>query len=382
MSSLIVEVCEVLAVEPHPDADRLAIAIVKGWRTCIKRSPDTGKTEFTAGDKCVYFPPGSVMPPELAERLGIVKFLKPLPRDADGSRPPGYQVWAAYLRGTPSYGLIIPASDNPDWRVGTDVADYYGITKYEPPVPADPNALPDHPALHRYTDMQALANFPDVLQPGEEVVITEKIHGMNFRAGLVRPDQASGAGEPIAGASPTQDYFEWVAGSFNTTQRQFDSQKNETLFWLPFNHPGLRPLLSELSGGSNDVVAFGEIFGPGIMDTQYGRKAPDFCVFDISVNKEYLPFDQLRNLCTKYNIHMAPLIYRGPYMPGMAGYLVSGPTGLCPPEQAGRFSGREGIVVKSAVERRDLETLGGRGRIILKAHSVDFLTRRHGKDGY
>ena len=32
MSQLIVEVCEVNDVLPHPNADRLEILIIKGWR--------------------------------------------------------------------------------------------------------------------------------------------------------------------------------------------------------------------------------------------------------------------------------------------------------------------------------------------------------------
>src|SRR5436190_20273786 len=59
MSSLIIEVCRVDSVELHPNADRMAIARVKGWRTCINRDPNTGKLQFERGDRCVYVPPDS-----------------------------------------------------------------------------------------------------------------------------------------------------------------------------------------------------------------------------------------------------------------------------------------------------------------------------------
>ena len=84
MSKLVVEVCEVLHVEPHPNADRLAIATVKGWRTCIKKNPETGETAFNVGDKCIFFPPDAVLPEAIANsaedavpgRLGVSCLLR------------------------------------------------------------------------------------------------------------------------------------------------------------------------------------------------------------------------------------------------------------------------------------------------------------------
>src|SRR3954471_21374724 len=66
MSTLVVEVCEVAAVERHPHADRLGIATVKGWKTAIGYDPATGEYEFSPGEKCVYFPPDCTRPPDLA----------------------------------------------------------------------------------------------------------------------------------------------------------------------------------------------------------------------------------------------------------------------------------------------------------------------------
>ena len=99
MSSLIVEVCRVESVQKHPNADRMTVCTVKGWRVCA------GLDQFRTGDLCVYVPPDSVLPPELSDRLGVTKYLSPLPTDADGIRPPGGRVRVARLRGEPSYGL-------------------------------------------------------------------------------------------------------------------------------------------------------------------------------------------------------------------------------------------------------------------------------------
>src|SRR3954452_18318879 len=123
MSRLIVEVCRVEQVLPHPNADRMSICVVKGWRVCA------GKDTFRAGDRCVYVPPESVLTPELSDRVGCTKYLTPLPANNDGVRAPGGRVRVAKLRGEPSYGLILPLEDD-TLPVGTDMAARLGITKY------------------------------------------------------------------------------------------------------------------------------------------------------------------------------------------------------------------------------------------------------------
>ena len=166
----------------------LEFITVKGWPVIVQKA-----LGLKAGDRVVYFPPDSVMPPELAERLGITKYLALLPREIDGTRKPGLRVCAARLRGEPSYGTIDHQVD-PSWEVGRDVKEHYGVTKFEPPErPNDGESLPGVAAFHRYTEIENIRNFPDVLRPGEEVVITEKIHGKTCRLGLVRVRRDDGA---------------------------------------------------------------------------------------------------------------------------------------------------------------------------------------------
>ena len=240
MSTLLIEVCEVAAVERHPHADRLGIATVKGWKTAVGYDPATGRYDFSPGERCVYFPPDSVLPPALANsphrvcktkgcnaynktppqlradqhavngrcalcgadvrwrdgtpgRTGAMAFCGELPADADGVRPLGGRVRAARLRGLQSFGFIMkldPAQgDDPAWPVGTDVRAHFGVTKWEPPIEnVDGDAESPHPAFHAYTDIEHLANFPGLIQDGEDVVMTEKLHGKNCRLGLVKTD--------------------------------------------------------------------------------------------------------------------------------------------------------------------------------------------------
>jgi hypothetical protein len=39
---------QIKEVRPHPNADALELATIKGWQVCIK------KNEFKAGDLCIY----------------------------------------------------------------------------------------------------------------------------------------------------------------------------------------------------------------------------------------------------------------------------------------------------------------------------------------
>ncbi|QDU97946.1 RNA ligase [Lignipirellula cremea] len=213
VSSLIVEVCQISKVAPHPQADRMAIAHIKGWQVCIGKNADTGRTEFQPGDKVVYFPPETVIPHTLSDQMGVTKFLTPLPPDVNGQRPQAGRIRVARLRGEPSYGLL-RSPDVADWNVGDNVADYYGARKYEPPESQHHgDSEPSHPAFPRYYDMENLRNFPDLFQPGDPVVVTEKIHGTNVRLGLIRVADDQGVLR-----------WRWTAGSHDVRRQEYSTR--------------------------------------------------------------------------------------------------------------------------------------------------------------
>jgi len=190
MSKLVVEVCRVEKIEDHPNANRMKLATIKGWKTCVRHDPETGWTQFKPGDFCVYFPPDAILPPALAnDRLGIMKYLKELPKNELGERTPGGRVAATNLRGYPSYGVIMKIDpkwgDDPNWPVGTDLAEHFGVTKYEPPLDCtDGDAEKQCPRFYDYTSIEHYGNFPAAFDAGEEIILTEKVHGKNCRMGL------------------------------------------------------------------------------------------------------------------------------------------------------------------------------------------------------
>jgi len=363
MSTLVVEVCEIKAVYPHPNADVLEFITVKGWPVIVQKS-----LNLKVGDRVVYFPPDTVMTPELAERLGITKYLAMLPAEIDGTRPPGFRVRAARLRGEASYGTIDHLVD-PAWEVGRDVRDHYGATKFEPPDrPADGDSMRSVAAFHGYTDIENVRNFPDVFRPGEEVVITEKIHGKNCRLGLVRVGRDGG------------DSFEFMAGSNDVRRKEVDARGRPSDFWRPMTD-AVRDLLRHLSGGERSVVLFGELYGSGVQDMAYGlaNGAKGFRAFDIAVDGRYLDHDAKAEALERFGVDMVPRLYRGPFSWEAVETQTHGPTTVCPPEAAGRFKGREGCVIAPVIERYD-PALGGAGRVVLKSISADYLARKGGTD--
>jgi RNA ligase (TIGR02306 family) len=373
MSSLIIEVCRVEQVEKHANADRLCVCTVKGWRVCAGRDAERDRNEFAPGDKCIYIPPDAVLPPALSDRLNVTKYLSPLAKNADGERPPGGRVRVARLRGEPSYGLIMRLED-PSLEVGTDVAERYGIGKWEPPPEQiDGASERAHPAFHTYTDIENYRNFPDLFQDGEEVVFTEKIHGKCARVGLVRTGEGDG-----------EDAWTFMAGSHNLRRKEFDAKGRRSQFWDCLTEP-VRELLRHARTffeGAQGIVMFGELFGAGVQDMWYGLEngRVGFRAFDLAVNGKYVDFDVKQTLFTQFGVETAPVLYRGPFSRARVEEHVNGPTTLCPLDRAGKFKGREGIVI-TPVRERDVTTPAKVfERLILKAISFDYLERKGGTE--
>ncbi len=166
----LVEVVPVV-LSKHDNAESLSIAHIRGW-TCVVKTSVFENVKLAA-----YIPPDSVVPdtPLFRDALGI-------PADKD-VRSREFRVRAIKLRGVFSPGLLIPA--DPDWVEGENVCEKLGVIKYEPPEPSwnhgskglGGDCLPEDPLFPKYTKIQHWNNYPDIIQEGEEVNITEKIHG-------------------------------------------------------------------------------------------------------------------------------------------------------------------------------------------------------------
>ena len=173
--------CKVYKLEilPHPNADVIELAKVGDYLSIVK------KGDFQTGDLGVYIPEAAICPNWLIVELGLEGKLA----GKDKNR-----VKAIKLRGILSQGLIYPVhyhpredgdryeiSINGKWLIvkeGQDVTEELGIIKWSPPIPVHMagEVWNAHGMTLKY-DVENFKKYPNVLNEGEHVVMTEKIHG-------------------------------------------------------------------------------------------------------------------------------------------------------------------------------------------------------------
>jgi len=318
MSSLLVPVATIESLRPHTNADALELATVLGWQLVVR------KGEYQVGDRVVYFPIDTILPFELSEKLNVTKYLSK------------QRIRCARLRGEPSFGLAIPPDQ--EWEVGENVADFYGAEKYFPPVRAGvADYEVDDPLFTKYTEIENMRNFPTIFHPGEEVVITEKLHGSNSRVGIING--------------------QFMAGS-HAMRRKEPTDYSRNLYWYPLSLEPVRAYLERAAELHRQVIFYGEIYGPGVQSLQYGVKGLGYRVFDIYVDGHYLDWDSLLTVCHLNGIETVPELARIPYSLETVKAYSEGKTMLM--EQNAHM--REGVVVKPLQERTDPKV----GRVVLK----------------
>jgi RNA ligase (TIGR02306 family) len=319
MSEFHVEVAKVKNVQKHPNADTLSIAEVNGYPVIFR----TG--EYAEGDLAVHVPIDSIVPdsPEWA-------FL-------DGHR----RIRAKRLRGIFSMGMLSKAL--PEWEHGQNVQVEMGIEKWEPSMPATMGGddAPDAGVLPIYTDIEGYRRHRNVLQCGEEVVITEKIHGANARFCFHDGALIVGSHKRIKKVSGTEALSMWARVAL-------DLKLDEKLAEIP------------------DVAIYGEVFGK-VQDLKYGKTGTDLVLFDAMVLRTltYLDHDRFLAVAAKLGLPTVPQLYRGPWSTELLS-LSEGPSMV-----SGANNIREGFVVKPVQERQE-----HMGRVILKMVGETYLLRK------
>lgn len=399
MSKLIITVEPVSEINSIPNADRIVLATVKGWNTII------AKDSFCLRQLGIFIPPDAVLPQSLIEEQKL-DFLK-----SDG------RVKTLKLKGVISQGLLLPLSALKGYhpRVGEDVGDRLGIKKYEPEVKSVSKSKDTYislwnryvakeitlrrfvakivwiiydsyfkpkkrgnPNFKEYTDIQNQKHYPVLFQEGEEVIISEKIHGTNFRAACL-PRNPSLIDKWFH-LTPT---YEFVYGS-HTVQK------------MPLSGPGYygEDVYGKVAAmyKLKDLIPpgytiYGEIFGenkPGAAIQKgfsYGIEKIDVRFFDVKKDDKYLSWDEFVKFCNERELPIVPILYRGPFTAEILKSKTHGNTtvtSICfkdydSPELVIIDQIREGCVVKPIVETYDNRV----GRKVLKSVSADYLLLQH-----
>jgi RNA ligase (TIGR02306 family) len=374
-----------LEIEPHGNADSLELARVGDYRSVVR------KGQFTTGDRGVYIPEGSIVPDWLLRKMGLWKTDRDVGKGMLAGSS-GNRVKAQKFRGALSQGLIYKIEtevqifcdqiDVLDWLIledgskhlvedGDDVTELLGISKYEPPIPIHMSGEVWNAFGHTVPyDIENIKKYNRVLEDGEDVVVTEKIHGTFGCIGFDYVNRPNEDGVIVHSKGLGGQGLAFKINEANKDNLYVRTALEIDRGWK--ESPAQALCLASLIHSVGSIVYFlGEIFGP-VQDLKYGFTKPQFRVFDIYVGQpghgHYMDYDKKVEFCQVMGLQMVPILYRGPFSKEKIEELTTGK------ETVSGMSVhlREGVVITPSTERTNQWI----GRVILKSVSEDYLLRK------
>lgn len=326
------EVVRITRVLPHPNADRLEIA-----RFEMKGVGETSyevviqKGSYSVGDLATYFSVDCLLPTKHPEFAFLTSRL-------DGAGKEVYRLKAARLRGVFSQGLLVPAPKGSEW--GAAMAEEFGVSYYRAPEPAEPGLTQPtkkpRPQPMPVYGVDSLKKLPRLFEDGEPVVVTEKIHGTNFRFGWVRRKVL---GIPFG--------WRFVIGSHRTIKNVGSAGFYGEDVWMQAANK------YELASRTRDYpghIFYGELYGytdsgKKIQDLTYGLRpeyGPGLRIFDVQYGGQWLSYFQREVVCADCGLLTVPVLAAyTPYNAETVKKLAEGMSFL------ERKQIREGVVVES-----------------------------------
>ncbi len=278
-----------VVLETHPNADALSIVRVFGYTVVVN-------TEQWKGiDKAVYVVPDSLVDCTRPE----FSFLNPNPEikiEYFSGVPVErmVRVKVKKLRGVVSMGLLIPAP--PESKIGDNLAEFYGIERYEPPLDlttgGDCVSGPKWQYSPSKYDIDSYHRYLHLFEDGEPVYITEKIHGANGRFSYMS--------EFIETNSPKGMQY---CGS----RTQWKKESPSDIWWRAYhNTPGIAKFCEAHEG----LILWGEVYGQ-VQNLKYGLTDVHFAAFDIFdvMGGKFLDPCFFMAFCREYGVPMVPVIH-------------------------------------------------------------------------
>ena len=270
-------------------ADRIQAYRVDGWWVV-----DT-KGKYKVNDLVVYCEPDSWISHELAPFLSKGKE----PKVYEGIK--GERLRTIRLKSQVSQGLLLPVEGSMEVlkhvvrqdgvmryvKVGDDVSDFYGITKWEPVLPlclaGDARGL--FPAEIPKTAAERIQNIQDWESIREqEFEVTEKAHGSSLSLYL---DET---------------------GDFHVCSRNLDLKETEgNAYWKAAKKYNVEENMKLFDFRGYAIQ--GEIIGEGLNGNQY-KTSLDFLVFNIycTKSKSYVSAEVRKEMCAVLNLKHVPVL--------------------------------------------------------------------------
>jgi len=356
LAELKVEVCKIDDIRDHPNADKLELAYIggkNGWQSCVRIG------EFKVGQKVVYIPVDSLLPMDVEKIL----FGEDSKITLTKSR-----VRSIKIRGAISQGMIVSLEGlglNPHLKIGTDIAEKLGIEKYTPPEKGQPSQMQavkhrhKNPNFKKYTEINHFKYYSNALDD-LEIVVTEKIHGTNFRAGYVKFNAYNLWTKFLSfiGKLFNKWQYEFAYGSHNI-QLTNKGKKNKTfygknVYYKIAEQYNLKNILFD------GEVVYAEIYGGGIQKGYaYGCKENEhkMAVIDVMINGRYLNHMEAVEFCMRRELPYIKFLYVGKYNYEVVNKLANSDHSFLDL----KTKPIEGVVIKPIID-----TKGYMGRMIFK----------------
>lgn len=387
-------------IKEHPDADALELGNIgspDGWQVIVR------KGTFKTGDLVAYIGENSVVPEWLLKQYNYWDDEKDKGILAGKL---GNRVKAKKLRGAFSLGIVIPIKSeslgyNDEEKIvneafqlegeyvkeGDNVAELLGVTKYEPPIPTQLSGEVFNAStlIGVNYDVEDFKNYPNVLQEGEDVQITVKLHGSNLQACWLSPSISDELKnlvniEEWIKVFDQEEFLGYVAIASKGLGAKGiffkDNEANSNNSYLKAFKPHLVNFAKMFKGVQTECATLvSEVFGKGIQYFDYGLAKPEIRVFDLYIGLRgtghYVDDNNLEKFCSGSNIPRVPVVYRGPFSFVILDKLAN--------DKETEFNCkhvREGVVVKPVEERYEPEL----GRVSLKHRSEAYMCGATGEE--
>ena len=337
-------VVKIDSIEPIANADRIEVAGVGGWRVVIK------KGEYQPGDLAIYIEIDAFLP----EGNPLWQFLMEKSiREYEGVR--GHVLRSVKLRGVVSQGLLLPPIG--DYPLDSDLTEVLGISKYEPPIPAQLAGIVKRmfPRVIPKTEQERIQNLADRWEEikTKSYEVTEKLDGSSMTLYLLNRE-------------------------FGVCSRNLDLKRDEhnTLWQVAI----AQDLETKLRAAFEDNIAVqGELIGEGIQGNIYRIKGHQFLVYDIYdiKNNQYFRPEARRLICEQAGIPHVPIEQEDLSLAQEPDWTIDNLLSIANGHsQLGNHPKREGLVFKLTGRTEGTERSGE--IISFKVISNDYLLKRAG----
>lgn len=354
-------------IDPIPGKDRIVLATVEGYQSIVAAG------EYKVGDRVCYISEQTLVPLALQKELGLEGRLAGANKD---------RVKAIKMGGVLSQGIICHPTQWEFWVRQQDggqlvppLDEVLGVSRYQPSIPVHLSgkvARPkgNAPIVPMY-DVENIkkqrhwtadsGNISDVtvdgwwVDPfvGEDVVVTEKLHGTNIGIHMNHGD----------------DTVYVYSKGIGQNGHVLVEDENNTYWRAVRANPKLVEHMASLTKIFDAVTVFGEVVGRGIQDMNYGIQDIELFVFDIRIWDSGKAFHLTGLEVGNDAWKTVPVLYRGPYDHGLCVQLAQEPSAI-----GGGL--REGVVV--TLDTPDEHVSGGRQ--IAKFINPAYLTRKSGTE--